>query len=219
MSIRLQGIGMTSSRTRERMLLRLQKQGIIDERVLDAMRHIPRHIFVDEALASRAYEDSALPIGYAQTISRPFTVAKMTEILLSSQPHSVLEIGTGSGYQTAILATTIDHVYTVERIFSLQQRARERVAELGLRNVRFKHDDGQTGWVQHAPYDAILVAAASPEIPAALLQQLAINGRLIMPTGEGTHQVLSLVVRTSDGFEQQNLSTASFVPLVHGVKR
>ncbi|MDH4273491.1 MAG: protein-L-isoaspartate(D-aspartate) O-methyltransferase [Gammaproteobacteria bacterium] len=218
MNSRLLGIGMTSSRTRERMLRRLQEQGIADERVLQAMRKAPRHIFVDEALGSRAYEDSALPIGFGQTISRPYTVAKMTELVLAIQPRSVLEVGTGSGYQTAVLAQVMEQVYTVERILALQQRARERLAELGMRNVRYKHDDGQTGWPQHAPYDAILVAAASPEVPIPLLQQLAMHGRLIMPTGDATHQVLSLVVRTPEGFEQQTLSAASFVPLVHGVK-
>ena len=219
MSSRLAGIGMTSSRTRERLLTRLQQQGIRNERVLQAMRTVPRHIFVDEALASRAYEDSALPIGYAQTISRPFTVAQMTEVVLAGEPENVLEIGTGSGYHTAILASVVPRVFTVERILPLQQRARERIAEIGLRNVRFKHDDGQMGWLQHAPFDAIVVAAASPDIPIPLLEQLSLHGRLIMPTGDASRQVLSLVTHTENGYVQQTISGASFVPLVHGVTR
>lgn len=216
---RHQGIGMTSQRTRERLVQRLRDQGITNEQVLDVMRSTPRHIFMDEALASCAYEDTALPIGYGQTISQPYIVARMTEVLLSRGPLAkVLEIGTGSGYQTTILAQLVEQVYTVERISGLQNKARQRMRELGLYNVRFKVDDGNMGWSQNAPYDAIIVTAAPEELPTELLEQLAVGGHLIIPTGGRNKQVLRLITREADGFHEESLENVLFVPLLAGVE-
>ena len=212
------GIGMTSQRTRDRLVQRLREKGISDHRVLEAMRVSPRHLFVDEALATRAYEDNALPIGHKQTISQPYIVARMTEALLAGGvPKKVLEIGTGSGYQAALLAQLIDQVYTVERIEPLYQQTRKLFLQLGLRNIRCKLSDGTWGWESYAPYDAIIVTAAAPEVPQALVQQLAIGGRLIIPVGaqENTQQLLTLV-RTPSGIERQKLEDVVFVPLVTG---
>ena len=174
--VRMSGIGMTSARTRDRLVQRLREQGITNNAVLDRIRNLPRHIFVDEALGSRAYEDTALPIGFGQTISQPYIVARMTEALLENGPlHNVLEVGTGCGYQTAVIAPLVGKLYSIERIEPLLQRAKDRMKELGIRNVRFRHGDGSAGWKSHAPFDGILVAAAPLTVPEALLQQLAEN--------------------------------------------
>jgi protein-L-isoaspartate(D-aspartate) O-methyltransferase len=212
-----QGIGMTSQRTRNRLISRLRESGISNEQVLEVMSRTPRHIFVDEALGTRAYEDTALPIGYGQTISQPYIVARMTEVLIgSTTPQRVLEVGTGCGYQTAILAQLVKEVYTVERIAPLQQKARQTLYELRLSNVRYQHSDGSWGWKKHAPYDGIIVTAAPEEVPEELLQQLADGGRLVIPTGEQGRQRLRLITRQEDQFSETLLEWVSFVPLVQG---
>jgi protein-L-isoaspartate(D-aspartate) O-methyltransferase len=215
--LRLSGIGMTSARTRDRLVQRLREQGISNLAVLDRIRNVPRHIFVDEALASRAYEDTALPIGFGQTISQPYIVARMTEALLEGGPLSkVLEVGTGCGYQTAVLAPLVGRIYSVERIEGLQQRARARLKELGIRNVRLRHGDGAEGWKSQAPFDGILVAAAALNVPEALVNQLAVGGRLIIPAGaEGAQQLLR-ITRKEQGIERKILGPVSFVPLLGG---
>jgi protein-L-isoaspartate(D-aspartate) O-methyltransferase len=210
------GIGMTSQRTRDRLVQRLRDEGIRDYRVLAAFSRTPRHVFVDEALASRAYEDSALPIGYGQTISQPYIVARMTEEILAVNPSAVLEVGTGSGYQAAILSQLVDKVYSTERIEPLASQARQRFRRLGYRNIRVQHSDGSCGWPQFAPYDAIIVTAAGSEIPEALLQQLSPGGRLVMPLGGRDQQTLVTVSRTSELFERVDLEPVVFVPLVSG---
>jgi protein-L-isoaspartate(D-aspartate) O-methyltransferase len=216
--LRLAGIGMTSARTRDRLVLRLQEQGLRNLQVLERIRNVPRHIFMDEALASRAYEDTALPIGFGQTISQPYIVARMTEALLESGPLStVLEIGTGCGYQTAVLAPLVGKLYSIERIEPLLGRARERVKELGLRNVRFRHGDGNLGWKAHAPYDGILVAAAPVSVPQPLLDQLQQGGRLIVPVGPEGRQELIRFTRRDQRIERQSLGPVAFVPLVAGL--
>jgi protein-L-isoaspartate(D-aspartate) O-methyltransferase len=213
----LQGIGMTSRRTRERMTRRLLEQGIRNNKVLDVMSRTPRHIFVDEALSSRAYEDTALPIGFNQTISQPYIVAKMTELLLQfGRLGKVLEIGTGCGYQTAILAQMVDHVYTVERIMPLQKKAKDHLWSLKLKNISYLHSDGGWGWPEHAPYDGILVAAAPSEIPEMLLEQMAVGGVMIIPIGRGGRQELQRVLRTADGYEVEELEPVTFVPFLAG---
>ncbi|MDD2760806.1 MAG: protein-L-isoaspartate(D-aspartate) O-methyltransferase [Methylomonas sp.] len=218
MKRRLQGIGMTSRRTRERMVSRLRQQGVLNTQVLAVMADIPRHIFVDEALESRAYEDTALPIGHNQTISQPYIVARMTELLLEkSSLGRVLEIGTGCGYQTAILARLADQVYSVERIAPLMKKARDLLWELDIKTVGFKHGDGNCGWPEHAPYDAILAAAAPAEIPEALLQQLAVGGVMVIPVGSEGKQALHRVVRSEDGFIDEVIECVTFVPFLSGV--
>lgn len=208
---------MTSARTRDRLMERLRAEGIRDEQVLGAMRAVPRHIFVDEALASRAYEDTALPIGAGQTISQPYIVARMTEALLGGRRlPKVLEIGSGCGYQTAILAQLVERVYSIERIDSLIGPARERLHALGVNNVRIRNGDGFQGWPAHAPYDGILVAAAPGYVPQALVEQLAIGARLVMPVGTQGAQRLVSLLRTEDGVEEETLAQVSFVPLVPG---
>jgi len=215
---RMAGIGMTSARTRDRLIQRLRDQGITNLAVLDRIRNVPRHIFVDEALASRAYEDTALPIGFGQTISQPYIVARMTEALLEGGPlNKVLEIGTGCGYQTAVLAPLVGRVCTIERIAALQKRARARCAELQIRNVRFRHGDGTLGWRSQAPFDGILVAAAPLTIPEALTAQLAIGGRLIVPVGPEGEQQLVRLTRREQGVERRVLGAVSFVPLLGGL--
>jgi protein-L-isoaspartate(D-aspartate) O-methyltransferase len=211
------GIGMTSARTRERLIQRLREQGIVSAQVLDQIRNVPRHLFVDEALATRAYEDTALPIGHGQTISQPFVVAKMSEALIESgTPGKVLEIGTGCGYQTAVLAPLVRFIYSVERINALLERARARFKELGIRNVHLRHGDGFQGWPAHGPYDGILMAAAPLAIPEVLFQQLAPGGRLIAPVGpEGRQQLLRLT-RRGDELHKELLGQVSFVPLLKG---
>jgi protein-L-isoaspartate(D-aspartate) O-methyltransferase len=219
MNLRLQGIGMTSRRTRERMVARIKEQGVKNPAVLEVMLETPRHIFVEEALTSRAYDDMPLPIGFNQTISQPYIVARMTELLLEKGPRDkVLEIGTGSGYQTAVLAQLVKLVYTVERIYPLQQRARRCLQEdLHLRNVRMKHSDGGWGWEDYAPYDGILVTAAPVEVPHALLAQLVPGGVLVIPIGDGRRQTLQRITRTEAGFDTEKLEPVVFVPLLGGV--
>ena len=196
---------------------RLREQRISNLAVLDRIRNVPRHIFVDEALGSRAYEDTALPIGYGQTISQPYIVARMTEALLEAGPaDNVLEVGTGSGYQTAVLAPLVTQLYTVERIGPLLTRARERLKELGIRNVRFRHGDGTLGWKGHAPYDGILVAAAPLTVPEPLIRQLKVGGRLIVPIGPEGEQQLVRLTRREQRVERENLGAVAFVPLVGG---
>jgi len=211
---------MTSQRTRDRLVARLRDEGIQNEAVLAVMRTTPRHIFVDEALASRAYEDTALPIGHGQTISQPYIVARMTEVLLGSGGcKKVLEIGTGSGYQTAVLAQLVEQVCSVERIPELQARARKALAEMGLRNLLFSISDGSWGWRTLAPYDGIIVTAAPEQVPRALLEQLADGGRLVIPSGRADDQRLRLITRNGDMFNETLLDRVSFVPLVKGEKR
>ncbi len=212
----LQGIGMTSQRTRERLIGRLMSQGIRDERVLEVMRNVPRHLFVDEALASRAYEDTALPIGSGQTISQPYVVARMTEVVMAVSPRRVLEVGTGCGYQAALLAMLIPEVYSIERIGSLYQKARRNLGHLKISNIRLRHGDGYAGWSAAAPFDAILVAAAPPEIPKTLLEQLAEGGRLIIPVGSGDDQELRVITRSDHQFHQEVLEPVVFVPMLSG---
>ena len=212
-----QGIGMTSRRTRDRLANRLEERGIRDPAVLQQIRDVPRHLFVDEAISSRAYEDTALPIGYGQTISQPFVVARMTEALRQGEPLGrVLEVGTGCGYQTAILAQLASEVYSIERLGVLLESARQRLRELGISNVRFRHGDGYAGWPENAPFDAILVAAAPAEVPQALLKQLAPGGRMVIPVGQAGMQQLRLIELGDDGPEEQVLDMVSFVPLVGG---
>lgn len=213
----LRGIGMTSQRTRERLLGRLMDQGIRNMQVLDVIRSTPRHIFLDEALSHRAYEDVALPIGHNQTISQPYIVARMTEaIITSGSVDRVLEIGTGCGYQTAIIAPLAGKVYSVERIKPLLDRARRNLKELRLRNVDLRHTDGTLGWPEKGPFDAIMTTAAPQVIPQELLQQLADGGRLIIPVGGDEHQELKLITRKGNEFEEQILDMVRFVPLLRG---
>ena len=216
--VRLAGIGMTSARTRDRLVQRLREQGIANLAVLDRIRNLPRHIFVDEALGSRAYEDTALPIGFGQTISQPYIVARMTEALLEGPPLSkVLEVGTGCGYQTAVLAPLVTKLYSIERIEPLLARAKLRLQELGLKNVRCRHGDGTQGWKSLAPFDGILVAAAPLSVPQALLQQLSVGGRLIVPVGPEGGQELMRFTRKDNRIDRQSLGPVAFVPLLDGV--
>ena len=213
-----QGQGMTSQRARDRMVDRLRSDGIKDERVLGALRELPRHLFIDEALASRAYEDTALPIGNAQTISQPWVVARMTEALLEhGAPTKVLEIGTGSGYQAAVLATLGLEVYTVERIDELLRTARRRFRQLKL-ELRTRHDDGRLGWEEFAPFDAILVTAGAAALVPALLGQLKEGGVLVAPVGGATGQRLLRVRKSAEGMVQEDLGGVVFVPLVAGTR-
>jgi protein-L-isoaspartate(D-aspartate) O-methyltransferase len=211
------GSGMTSQRVRDRLVERLRSNGISDERVLNAIRTVPRHLFVDEALATRAYEDTALPIGHGQTISQPWVVAKMTEALMQVEPTRVLEIGTGSGYQAAILAALGLEVHTVERIGELLRTARKRFRQLGM-NIRSKHDDGRIGWAENGPFDAILVTAAAPALVDALTEQLAPGGILVAPVGPASSQSLLRLHKDADGrITQQTLGPVVFVPLLSGM--
>jgi protein-L-isoaspartate(D-aspartate) O-methyltransferase len=208
---------MTSPRTRERMVDRLRELGIRHAKVLAAMRSVPRHIFVEEAFASRAYEDMALPIGFGQTISQPYTVARMTELLVEGGPlRRVLEVGTGSGYQTAVLAQLAGTVYSVERIQALQERATRSLTDLNLRNVRLKHGDGHLGWRESGPFDGILVTAAPIRLPDALLDQLKPGGVLVAPVGAGREQRLERIVRHESGYDALSVEPAVFVPLLAG---
>lgn len=215
-SVNLNGIGMTSRRTRERLVQRLVEQGISSQPVLDVMRTTPRHLFLDEAMAHRAYEDTALPIGFQQTLSQPYIVARMTELLLEQGPRSrVLEVGTGSGYQTAILAQLVEQVWSVERIKPLLDGARPRLRQLKLRNVTLRHADGGLGWEDAGPFDGILSTAAPERIPEELLRQLAPGGCLVIPVG-GASQHLQVVTRTSEGFDTRIVEAVRFVPLRSG---
>lgn len=217
--LEIDGIGMTSRRTRERLIQRLIAQGIQSEQVLGVMRHVPRHLFVDEALAHRAYEDTALPIGHNQTLSQPYIVARMTEVLLARGTlDKVLEIGTGSGYQTAVLASLVGKVFSVERIRALQSKARSRLSRLSLHNVRLRHTDGGMGWPEESPFPGIMVTAAPGEIPRELLNQLSPDGgRLVSPVGAGAVQELVLITRYGDDYQRTVLEMVRFVPLLAGV--
>ena len=221
----LQGIGLTSRRTRDRLVDHLKASGIKDEGVLDVIATVPRHIFVDEAIAHRAYEDKALPIGHGQTISQPYVVARMTAALLASlrragrEPRRVLEIGTGSGYQTAVLASLVETVFSVERIRDLLERARTRLRAMDVHNVRLRHDDGNLGWAAEAPFDAVLVTAGASHVPDALMEQLRDGSPLVIPVGRGDVQQLKLLERDGDAWRAQTLEDVRFVPLVKGTRR
>ncbi|WP_320838072.1 protein-L-isoaspartate(D-aspartate) O-methyltransferase [Zhongshania sp.] len=210
---------MTSQRTRDRLIERLSERGITDNTVLNVIRGTPRHIFLDEALSHRAYEDSSLPIGFQQTLSQPYIVARMTELLLANGPRErVLEVGTGSGYQTAILAQLVGRVFSVERIRPLQEKARQRLRQLGLSNVQLRHADGGMGWKDRGPFDAILSAAAPAEVPQELLAQLAMGGRLVIPIGpQGKQQALYVYDKTEEGIQEQIIEPVLFVPLLAGL--
>ena len=210
---------MTSQRTRERLIQRLMDQGITRFEVLEAIRSVPRHLFVDEALAHRSYEDTALPIGCGQTLSQPYVVARMTELALAQgRPKKVLELGSGSGYQTAILASLVDEICAIERIKPLLERARRQLRALRVRNVRLRHGDGLAGWASEAPFDLILGAAAPERLPTQLLEQLAPEGRLILPVG-GERQQLMVVTATAEGYVEEVIEEVYFVPMVRGVSR
>jgi len=214
------GIGMTSARTRERLIERLRGEGITDPRVLEAIRSVPRHLFVDEALSSRAYEDTALPIGHGQTISQPFVVARMTQaVIAEGVPQKLLEIGTGCGYQAAVLARLVPAVYSIERIRPLMGRARKLLLEQRIRNVNLRYGDGTAGWPEAAPFDAIVVTAAPEYVPESLLEQLAPQGRLIAPVGPRSVQQLTMYRRTEAGVETQALGAVSFVPFTSGTSQ
>ena len=218
MSSDLQGIGMTSQRSRNRLVERLREMGIASETVLDTIRNTPRHIFVDEALSSRAYDNTALPIGHNQTISQPYIVARMVEALLEEKsPATVLEVGTGCGYQTAILSRLVPKVYSIERIDALLNRARENFIRLGCTNIRTKHTDGNLGWPDHGPYEGIIVSAAPNEVPGKLLEQLAPGGRLVIPVGRSGEQELLSIVREESGYSERRLDWVSFVPMLEGI--
>jgi len=210
---------MTSQRTRDRLIERLSERGITDNAVLNVIRGTPRHIFLDEALSHRAYEDSSLPIGFQQTLSQPYIVAKMTELLLAAGPRArVLEVGTGSGYQTAILAQLVDRVFSVERIRPLQEKARQRLRQLGLHNVQLRHADGSMGWKERGLFDGILSAAAPAEVPQELLEQLAMGGRLVIPIGpQGKQQALYVFDKTEEGIRKHMIEPVLFVPLLAGL--
>ena len=222
MNERHHGIGMTSARTRERLIDRLKSEGVRNLAVLDRLRAVPRHLFVDEALASRAYEDTALPIGFSQTISQPYIVAIMTEALLAGAAGKkltrVLEIGTGCGYQTAVLAPFVQHVYSVERIQPLLQRARGKLAELKISNVSLRHADGWHGWRSQAPFQGILVAAAPEQVPPELCEQLDEGGCMVIPIGGRGRQTLLRVTREGNEFHREELLPVSFVPFVEGTE-
>jgi len=212
------GIGMTSQGTRDRLVQRLRDNGIKDENVLKAITQIPRHEFVDEALSSRAYEDTALPIGLSQTISQPWVVAKMTEAILDGgTPQKVLEVGTGSGYQAAILASLVSKVFTVERIEELLKLARRRFHKLGLHNIYTRYADGHLGWPSQAPFDGIIVTAAAIGIPPELIAQLKIGGVLVAPVESGGMQRLLSIRRTEDGYDEEDLGGVIFVPMLSGL--
>ena len=211
------GIGMTSERTRRRLIDQLRKMGIDNESVLEVMQNLPRHIFVDEAISSRAYENTALPINHGQTISQPYIVGLMTQTLFDKPRNKILEIGTGCGYQTAVLAPLCEQVISVERIVKLHRQARDRLYDLAVRNVIFRHGDGFEGLAEYAPYDGILAAAVSEDIPIELIEQLAIGGRIIMPVGSGDSQVLKVIDKTLDGLLEQNIEAVRFVPRLAGL--
>lgn len=214
--LQLNGIGMTSQRTRNRLIERLREQGIVNISVLDVMMNTPRHIFVDEAMAHKAYDDISLPIGNNQTISQPYIVARMTELLLEASPKKVLEIGTGSGYQTAVLSQLVDEIYSIERIRPLLDKARQRLKMLNVTNVTFRHSDGGDGWVKCGPFDGILSAAAARQVPSELKEQLSVGGRIVMPVGDNHNQQLIVIDRLESGFRESVVESVKFVPLVIG---
>jgi protein-L-isoaspartate(D-aspartate) O-methyltransferase len=218
MSVQYSGIGMTSQRTRMRMVERLRKQGIRDEVVLAVMGDVPRHLFMDEAMANRAYDDVSLPIGFGQTISAPYTVARMTELARAGRALSkVLEIGTGCGYQCAVLAKIAKEVHSVERIAQLLAKARKHLRDARIINIRLRLGDGQAGVPTAAPFDAIVMTAAATHVPQALLDQLVVGGRMILPMAKGGKQNLCVIDRTAQGFTERKLDAAHFVPLLPGV--
>ena len=208
---------MTSDRTRRRLVEQLRDMGVINKRVLQIIQSLPRHIFVDEALASRAYENTALPIGHGQTISQPYTVGLMTQILFDKPRAKVLEIGTGCGYQTALLAALCDKVVSIERIIKLHRQARDRLYDLGVRNVVFRHGDGFAGYADNAPYDGILAAAVSEDVPEELISQLNVGGRVVMPVGHDDKQVLIVIDKTDNGIQKQEIEAVRFVPRLAGL--
>jgi len=213
------GVGMTSQGTRDRLVQRLREHGIADERVLRALATVPRHEFVDEALSSRAYEDTALPIGHRQTISQPWIVARMTEAVLDGgAPEKILEIGTGSGYQAAVLASLVDKVFSVERIEELLKLARRRFHHLGLHNIYLRHADGHLGWPSQAPFDGIMVTAVATEVPGELLEQLKVGGVLVIPVERNGAQRLLSIRRTDEGYQEEDLGGVVFVPLLAGLE-
>lgn len=214
--IQLDGIGMTSQRTRNRMVERLREQGIANLGVIEIMLNTPRHIFIEEGLSHRAYDDVSLPIGHNQTISQPYIVARMTELLLEVSPSKVLEIGTGSGYQTAVLSQLVDQIYSVERIKPLLDKARQRLKLLKLDNVNFQHADGGDGWRRFGPFDGILSAAAPRQIPQELKEQLAVGGRMVIPVGDPRSQQLYVIDRKENGFVEKAVEVVNFVPLLSG---
>lgn len=214
------GIGMTSERTRIRLAKQLIDMGISNKEVLEQIKIVPRHLFIDEGLASRAYENTALPIGHGQTISQPYIVARMTEILLNGPHDKVLEIGAGSGYQSAVLAKFVSKIFAVERIAPLAIKLRERIQQLRYPNILVKHGDGMEGWAENGPYDAILAAAAPVVVPPKLLEQLKIGGRLIIPVGSEGQQTLLLITREDEtNFSEEKLDAVSFVPMRSGVSK
>jgi protein-L-isoaspartate(D-aspartate) O-methyltransferase len=216
MNLRHAGIGMTSARTRGRLIERLRAEGIADETVLAAMNEVPRHIFIDEALGTRAYDDVSLPIGHGQTISQPYIVARMTEVLRNGKPlNRVLEIGTGCGYQAAVLAKVAKEVYSIERILPLYERARNNLRELKIQNVNLRYADGTVGLPDAAPFDGIIMTCAAPELSAVLREQLAVGGRMVLPMGT-QEQYLYLIERDENGFRESRLDAVKFVPLVMG---
>ncbi|MBY5268197.1 protein-L-isoaspartate(D-aspartate) O-methyltransferase [Spiribacter salinus] len=216
---RRDGIGMTSQRTRERLAGRLGDAGIRNVHVLNVIRQVPRHLFVDEALASRAYEDSSLPIGHGQTISQPFVVARMTEILIREGiPERILEIGTGSGYQAAVLAALVGQVHTIERIRALHERSRALFRQLGLSNIRQRLGDGHAGWASAGPFNAIILTAAPTVIPDPLLEQLAEGGELLAPVGDSQAQELRIYRRSGDTVVEEGVEAVSFVPMIAGTE-
>ncbi len=213
----IQGVGMTSARTRARLIARLRSQGITDETVLEVMQAVPRHLFVDEALSHRAYEDSALPIGFNQTISQPYTVARMTELLLEdNRPSRVLEIGTGCGYQAAVLSALVDQVFTIERISGLADNARRTFSDLGVTNVIQRHNDGANGWSERGPFDGMLITASPHQVPPALFAQLNEGGRMILPLETDDGQYLTRVTRSQGEMSVETIEPAKFVPLLGG---
>ncbi len=217
MSIQHSGIGMTSQRTRMRMVERLRQQGIRDEIVLSVMGEVPRHLFVDEALAHRAYEDISLPIGFGQTISNPHTVARMTELARAAGDlNKVLEIGTGCGYQCAVLARVAKEVHSVERLVQLTAKARKHLRDARVTNVRLRHGDGHAGVPTAAPFDVIVMTAAATHVPKALLEQLKVGGKMIFPMVKGAKQHLSVIERTAQGYTEKKMDEVNFVPLLPG---
>ncbi len=214
---KLSGIGMTSERTRRRLVDQVREMGVVDQRVLEILFNLPRHVFIDEALANRAYDNISLPIGYGQTISQPYIVGLMTQTLFNKPRSKVLEIGTGCGYQTAVLAPLCDEVISIERILKLHRRARDLLYDLRIRNVKFRHGDGFAGMREHAPYDGIIAAAVSENVPEELIDQLAEGGRVVMPVGRGDHQVLIVADKTASGLKQREIEAVRFVPRLAGL--
>ena len=211
------GLGLASDASRRRLIDEMRTWGVKDERVLKVLAKVPRHEFVEDAFRGRAYENNALPIGLAQTISQPYIVGRMTEAIMAlPSPRKVLEIGTGSGYQTAVLAELVPAVFTVERLRLLSEQARRRLSHLGYHNIAFTYADGMNGWNAHAPYDAIVVTAAAGHVPPALLSQLAVGGRLVVPVGPGGAQSLKLITKTAAATTTKDLGSVSFVPLLSG---